>query len=381
MKITIKDVARLSGVSITTVSQILNHKGERFSAETKKVLDVVAEYDYKADYFAQNMISKRTKTIGMVVPDVTDLFFSKVIEGVENYLNELGFMILLCNSNHSSEKENIYIDELLHRSVEGIILASPNPIHVPKLIDDRGRKKIPYILIDRGLNERDEGKLITNEFQGAYEAVELLINQGHTKIGMLGNETSFYEITDRFLGYQKCLMNHGIDYQERFVTNEPLTIKGGYEGAQKILKQDVTALFCGNDQMAVGAYRAINEVGKKIPEDISVIGYDGLELTDYMVPALTTVRQPIFEIGYFAAKFLVDNINNPKEKIPNKYFDTKLMKKIVPKSLINFLNNANITLLAFSINVKRFTSGKEIPNRDESNPKIHFFYTASKAFY
>ena len=334
MKITIKDVARLSGVSITTVSQILNHKGERFSAETKKkVLDVVAEYDYKADYFAQNMIGKRTKTIGMVVPDVTDLFFSKVIEGVENYLNELGFMILLCNSNHSSEKENIYIDELLHRSVEGIILASPNPIHVPKLIDDRGRKKIPYILIDRGLNERDEGKLITNEFQGAYEAVELLINQGHTKIGMLGNETSFYEITDRFLGYQKCLMNHGIDYQERFVTNEPLTIKGGYEGAQKILKQDVTALFCGNDQMAVGAYRAINEVGKKIPEDISVIGYDGLELTDYMVPALTTVRQPIFEIGYFAAKFLVDNINNPKEKIPNKYFDTKLMKKNSTKKL------------------------------------------------
>lgn len=111
-----------------------------------------------------------------------------------------------------------------------------------------------------------------------------------------------------------------------------------------------------------------------------MIGYDGLELTDYMVPALTTVRQPIFEIGYFAAKFLVDNINNPKEKIPNKYFDTKLMKKIVPKSLINFLNNANITLLAFSINVKRFTSGKEIPNRNESNPKIHFFTQLVKRF-
>lgn len=337
MKMTIKDVARLAGVSITTVSQILNKKGDRFSPETRqKVLAVVKELDYKADYFAQNMVSKQTKTIGMVVPDITDLFFSKVIEGVEKHLNELGFMIILCNSNHSSEKENLYIEELLHRSVEGIILASPNPIHLPKLKNEDGSNKIPHILIDRGINKRDEGQLITNEFQGAYEAVEHLVNLGHREIGMLSNETSFYEITDRFYGYKKCLEDYQIPFQEEWIVSKNLTIKGGYEGAQQLLQQNITALFCGNDQMAIGAYRAINEAGKKIPKDISVIGYDGLEITDYLVPSLTTVAQPIFEIGYFAAKFLIDHINNPKEKVPNKYFDTQLVLKNSTKKLDSF---------------------------------------------
>ncbi|KRN57869.1 laci family transcription regulator [Carnobacterium divergens DSM 20623] len=334
---TIKDVARLAGVSITTVSQILNKKGDRFSPETRqKVLAVVKELDYKADYFAQNMVSKQTKTIGMVVPDITDLFFSKVIEGVEKHLNELGFMIILCNSNHSSEKENLYIEELLHRSVEGIILASPNPIHLPKLKNEDGSNKIPHILIDRGINKRDEGQLITNEFQGAYEAVEHLVNLGHREIGMLSNETSFYEITDRFYGYKKCLEDYQIPFQEEWIVSKNLTIKGGYEGAQQLLQQNITALFCGNDQMAIGAYRAINEAGKQIPKDISVIGYDGLEITDYLVPSLTTVAQPIFEIGYFAAKFLIDHINNPKEKVPNKYFDTQLVLKNSTKKLDSF---------------------------------------------
>ncbi|AOA00611.1 LacI family transcriptional regulator [Carnobacterium divergens] len=337
MKMTIKDVARLAGVSITTVSQILNKKGDRFSPETRqKVLAVVKELDYKADYFAQNMVSKQTKTIGMVVPDITDLFFSKVIEGVEKHLNELGFMIILCNSNHSSEKENLYIEELLHRSVEGIILASPNPIHLPKLKNEDGSNKIPHILIDRGINKRDEGQLITNEFQGAYEAVEHLVNLGHREIGMLSNETSFYEITDRFYGYKKCLEDYQIPFQEEWIVSKNLTIKGGYEGAQQLLQQNITALFCGNDQMAIGAYRAINEAGKQIPKDISVIGYDGLEITDYLVPSLTTVAQPIFEIGYFAAKFLIDHINNPKEKVPNKYFDTQLVLKNSTKKLDSF---------------------------------------------
>ena len=245
-------------------------------------------------------------------------------------------MIILCNSNHSSEKENLYIEELLHRSVEGIILASPNPIHLPKLKNEDGSNKIPHILIDRGINKRDEGQLITNEFQGAYEAVEHLVNLGHREIGMLSNETSFYEITDRFYGYKKCLEDYQIPFQEEWIVSKNLTIKGGYEGAQQLLQQNITALFCGNDQMAIGAYRAINEAGKQIPKDISVIGYDGLEITDYLVPSLTTVAQPIFEIGYFAAKFLIDHINNPKEKVPNKYFDTQLVLKNSTKKLDSF---------------------------------------------
>ncbi|MFW7392167.1 LacI family DNA-binding transcriptional regulator, partial [Vagococcus fluvialis] len=199
MKPTIKDIAQISGVSITTVSQILNNKGQRFSEETRqRVLKAVKDHDYNPDYFAQNLIKRESKTIGMIVPDVTDLFFSKVIEGVEAYLTQKDYMILLCNSNHSNEMEKDYIKQLLNRSVAGIILASPNSLEL-----ETSLQSSPYLLIDRGLNTRNEGNLLVKEYEGGYQSVQYLIDSGHTKIGMLTNELGYYEMTDRYDAYRQ----------------------------------------------------------------------------------------------------------------------------------------------------------------------------------
>lgn len=332
MKITIKEIAEIAGVSTTTVSQILNHKGDRFSEETKaRVLKAVKDFDYNPDYFAKNMISKQSKTVGMIVPDVTDLFFSKVIEGVETYFNKKGYMILLCNSRHSENMEKDYIKQLQNRSVDGIILASPNSHELEKDL-----KHSPYILIDRGLNTRKEGNLLVDEYKGTYDAVQHLVDGGHSKIGMLTNEIGYYEMTERFDAYYDCLMNNNILYKEDYLSRGPLTIDGGYQAAKILLaKTPLTALYCGNDQMAVGAYRAARELGLTIPDDLSVVGFDDLEISSFLTPPLTTVFQPAFEIGYTAANYLLRAIEFPNEPVPNKTFETKFIVRNSTKVIDN----------------------------------------------
>lgn len=330
MKLTIKDIASKAGVSITTVSHILNDKGGRFSEETReKVLKVVEEYNYKPDYVARSMVTKRSKSIGMIVPDVTDFFFSKLIEGVETYLNTLGYMLILCNSKHDKEQEEKFFYELVHRAVEGIIIATPNIL--PKEIMETCTKKdkgIPIVLVDMAKNERDEGKLIVEERKGVYEATSYLIESNHRKIGFMKEVGEYYQLSERLKGYLDCLEENNISVNLNYIVESYLTIEGGYRGTKKLLEQtnnDITALVCSNDQMAMGAYQAIYEAGLRIPDDISIIGFDGLDTSRYLAPSLTTVQQPVYDIGFCAAKFVVDAIDNPYIKIPTKVFPTKLI--------------------------------------------------------
>lgn len=338
MKLTIKDIAERAGVSITTVSQILNNKGSRFSEETRsRVMRIVEETNYKPDFIAQSMITKRSRMIGMIVPDVTDFFFSKLIEGVETYMNSLGYMIILCNSKHDKALEKKYFDELMHRAVEGIIIATPNVLDEEIMaVCSRRQRGLPIVLVDMGKNQRNEGKLIVEEYKGVYAAVEYLIECGHRKIGFLREVDDYYQLSERITGYLNCLEDFHIPYRGDYITESTLTIQGGYLGTKKLLAQtsaQLTALVCTNDQMAVGAYQAIYERGLRVPEDISVIGFDGLDLGRYLAPALTTVYQPIFEIGFAAAKFTMDAIENPFAPIPNKVFPTELLKRNSVKRL------------------------------------------------
>ncbi|WP_207942236.1 LacI family transcriptional regulator [Enterococcus sp. DIV2402] len=327
MKLTIRQIAEMAGVSVTTVSQILNNKGSRFSDATrKKVLDIVNEHQYKPDFFASNLITRHSKTIGMIVPDVTDFFFSKIVEGAESYMNPLGYMLILCNSHHSLEKEQQLLKQLAHRAVDGILLATPNQLPEEVGVQHSFYNKMPMILIDRGINQREAGRLIVKEYEGAYQAVNYLISQGHRNIGLLKEKTGYYQLEERYNGYRHALKDAEIMFKRQWVVDGELTVAGGYLAAKELLRsKDITAIFCGNDAMAIGCYQAIYEQGKKVPDDISVVGFDGLKLSAYTTPPLTTVMQPTFEIGFTAAKFLVDAIEFPERRIPNKIFDTKLI--------------------------------------------------------
>ena len=327
MKKTIRQIAEMAGVSVTTVSQILNNKGSRFSEETRKrVLDIVNEHQYRPDYFASNLINRHSKTIGMIVPDVTDFFFSKMVEGVEKYLNPLGYMLILCNSQQSLDKEIQLLQDLNHRSVDGVLLATPNLLPEEYAYGHDFYRRMPLILIDRGINQRDTGRLIIKEYEGAYQAVHYFTKQGHKHIAMLKENGTYYQLQERFNAYRHALKDAGIPFKKQYVAVGDLTIEGGYQMAKEVLKHpEITAIFCSNDAVAIGCYRALYEAGKKVPEDISVIGFDGLPFTPSLTPALSTVSQPIFDIGFTAAKFIVDAIEFPERRIPNKIFETKLI--------------------------------------------------------
>lgn len=339
MKVTIRDIAEAAGVSTTTVSQILNNKGSRFSEETReRVLKTVKKFNYQPDFFAQNMITKKSKTIGMIVPDVTDFFFSKLIEGAEEYLNSMGYMILLCNTNHDKRLELKYFKELMRRSVEGIIIATPNFLDDGITKNSKVlNKEVPLMLIDLGKNPRNEGKLLVEEYNGVYEATQYLITNGHKKIAFLREVGDYYQLSERITGFLNCLEDYHYPHDPELVESSFLTIQGGYEGTQKLLSKnkDFTAIICTNDQMAIGAYQAIMEAGLRVPDDISVIGFDGIEITRYMSPALTTVYQPVYDIGHTAGNFILEAIKNPKEKIPNRIFPTKLLIRNSVKRLTN----------------------------------------------
>lgn len=209
----------------------------------EKVLSIVNEHHYKPDYFASNVINRHSKTIGMIVPDVTDFFFSKLIEGVESYLNPLGYVIMLCNSRHSQENEIKYLQELSHRSVDGILLATPNILPEKYALDSGFYQKMPIILIDRGLNRRDNGRLIVKEYEGAYQAVSLFIENGHTKIGMLKETTGYYQLEERFNGYRHALKDHGLPFNGKFVEHGELTVQGGYTASKNYSNIKISRLF------------------------------------------------------------------------------------------------------------------------------------------
>ncbi|MBA3927558.1 LacI family DNA-binding transcriptional regulator [Listeria rustica] len=319
MSATIRDIAEKTGVSITTISQILNGKGSRFSEATRnKVFQTAKDLAYKPNFFAKNMVTNRTNTIGMIVPEVTDPFFSQMVKGAEDYLNAHDYMILLCNSSQDSTREDLYVEELLHRAVDGLIIASPN-ILASNVFTQLEALHKPYILLDRKRHHREEGNIFIDDYEGGYMATEHLLSLGHTKIGIITSDDSFYSVEERLQGYQASLKEHEISGSPDWIMAGDQTMAGGYVASKKLLAStDITALFVTNDQMAAGTYRAALELGISIPDDLSIIGFDDIELAEYMAPTLTTIRQPIYNIGKTAAKYLLKAIQNPTEKMPNK---------------------------------------------------------------
>lgn len=328
MGATIRDIAEKTGVSITTISQILNGKGSRFSEATRnKVFQTAKDLAYKPNFFAKNMVTNRTNTIGMIVPEVTDPFFSQMVKGAEDYLNAHDYMILLCNSSQDSTREDLYVEELLHRAVDGLIIASPNILASNVFAQLEALHK-PYILLDRKRHHREEGNIFIDDYEGGYMATEHLLSLGHTKIGIITSDDSFYSVEERLQGYQAALKDHGITGLPTWIMEGDQTMPGGYIASKKLLETaEITALFVTNDQMAVGAYRAALELGITIPDDLSIIGFDDIELAEYMAPTLTTIRQPIYDIGKTAAKYLLKAIQNPTEKMPNKKMPLDLIAR------------------------------------------------------
>lgn len=319
-KITIKDVAKQSGVSIATVSQILNGNERKFSPKTvEKVLAAKADLNYEPDYFARRMIMKKSKTIGVLIPDITNPFFSTLVRGIEGVLYRENFVTMLCNADLDTKKETDYLEELSRRGVDGYIIAS-SAISNQAINETLRKKNLPYIVLDQKKAEGFSDAVLTDDFSGGKIAGEHLRQLGHQKVAVVLPEDATENIKTRLTGFQEI-------YPDALLINGELSKDGGRQAVQKIVETDATAIFAINDEIAFGLYLGLAEVKKKIPQDYSVIGYDNIDMCEYVTPQLTTIAQPIYELGQTTARLLLERIEQPEKDWEEKTLPVQLIQR------------------------------------------------------
>jgi len=322
---TLKDVARVAGVSIATVSRVLNGH-EYVSDETRhKVLSTVEELGYRPSQLAISLRTGKSRVFGLIISDIGNPYFASVVRGIEDIAYNNGYSIILCNSDEDPEKEELYINVFLDSSVSGAIVACAREDSVcsKKLLDG----SIPVVAMDRRISNLDVDTVVTNNVKGAYDAVTHLIEQGHRRIGYIGGPVHTTTGKERWEGYKKALMDHGVELDPELVKVGNFKQQSGQEAARELLNEEgrPSALFTANNLMTLGALNAIHEEGLKIPEQIAIVGFDDLPWAQSLDPPLTAVQQSAYELGRTAADLLIKRINKPKRPITNVTLDTNLI--------------------------------------------------------
>ncbi|MFC3023555.1 HTH-type transcriptional repressor PurR [Vibrio zhugei] len=312
---TIKDVARLAGVSTTTVSHVINKT--RFVAETtqERVLNAVKELNYAPSAVARSLKCNTTRTIGMLVTQSTNQFFSEVIDGVESYCYRQGYTLVLCNTGGIYEKQRDYVRMLAEKRVDGIlVMCSDMTPQLMEMLDNHA--DIPKVIMDWGLEDSQADNILDNSEEGGYLATKHLIENGHSDIACLSGHLSKVACQERIRGFRRAMQ------EAKLPVNEDWILEGNFEcdtavlAADKLLAMDSlpTAVFCFNDTMALGLISRLQQKGCRVPDDISVIGYDNIELAEYFSPPLTTIHQPKRRVGKNAFEILLERIKNKQHE-------------------------------------------------------------------
>lgn len=317
----IRDVAREAGVSVTTVSHILNNvESARASVETRaRVRSTAARLGYGPNRMARSLRMQRSEMIGLLSEDIaTTPHAGRIILGAQDAAREAGLTIVLINTTQSTSDTTRDIDALLRQQVDGILYATMyhRELELPEQLS-----KIPTVLIDA---EDLSGQLpwvVPDEIGGARHAVQELIDHGHRRIGFVTNAEDVPATQGRFAGYSETLEAAGIEVNQSLIVARASETPGGYAAAMEILTADErpTALFCYNDRMAMGVYRAAAELGLRIPADLSVVGFDNQEIVaEGLYPSLTTVALPHYEMGQWAMRHLIRILNDSEPGDPTE---------------------------------------------------------------
>lgn len=300
---TIKDVANEAEVSVATVSRVLNSKGYVNEETRKKVLTAIKKLDYKPNAVARSLYKKQSKTIALIVPNITNPFFPEVARAIEDVMSSKDYTLILCNSDDQEDKEKKYFEMMKQKYVDGVIIVTSTL--TPKHIKKNG---IPIVAVDRFIDQNIP-YVSVNNIEGARQAVRYLKETGCHKIAHIRGPKNLRNAEERFQGYLMEVQNERW-FNEDLVINGNFDIKLTTEVTEKLLKQhpDIDGIFAGNDYMALGVIKAAIKLGKRVPEDLSVIGFDGINLSKLTNPEITTIAQPIYQIGYTAAEMLLDLI-------------------------------------------------------------------------
>jgi LacI family transcriptional regulator len=309
---TLKEVAARAGVSSATVSYVINNT-RRVTPEVKqRVQEALEELEYRPNVLARSLRKGKTRTLGLILPDSANPFYAELGHALENSAFHNKYNIILCNSDSSAERERLYFDLLVGKQVDGIILNSEEKD--PHILKRFLPENYPIVLVDRDFSENIFDTVLTDNFLGGYLATRYLIELGHKRIACVTGPATFLGAMNRLHGYQQALVEFGLPTNNDLIECGDFTAVSGHLVAQRLLKlrQPPTAVFLCNDMMAIGFERSAIEMLRKIPEDISIVGFDNIELCKYLSPTLTSVAQPMEAIAEKAIQLLLDRIGDPK---------------------------------------------------------------------
>jgi DNA-binding LacI/PurR family transcriptional regulator len=313
--IRLKDIAERAGVSIATASRVINNSGIVSKEIKRKVLGVIEELGYHPNAIARSLATKKTGNIGVLIsktlnPLPLDPFYSVIFQSIENTFKEEGYSTVF--STISNHKDDYKFKIFSENRVDGFILLGCEIEE--KLISFLKEKNFPTVLVDNHIDEIKMNTVVIDNEQGAKELVEYLINLGHTKIGYICERLDNLSFYERFLGYKRALEKYNIEYKPKLIQEGGRGAQGGYVAMTKLLDESEipTAVFAGNDTTAIGAMKAIVERGLRVPDDISLAGFDGLEIYSHIHPSLTTVKVYRKEMGEIAARLLLKTMKNPE---------------------------------------------------------------------
>lgn len=326
MQITMRHVAEAAGVSIKTVSRVVNDQGEITEETRQKVLFAIDKLGYRPSKVARALVTRRTDTIALLVGDIDNPYFSEVARGVLDTAQKQEYDVFLCNTDGVPATEKRALFSVVDHNVDGAIIY-PTYDNLGWLREFSTARR-PLVLINVLMDPMPGiGVVRTLITESANRAVTYLIEKGHRQIGMIAGRVAPLDAIKRVTGYRQALEDHGLLYRDEMVILGPPVIKHGYDSVKVLLERNpkVTAIFCYNDLLAMGAIQGCKALGVQVPGDCAVVGFDDIRFTAMTSPAITTVHVDKYEIGRLSTSLLLEMLEEPEREYPPLYVDTELV--------------------------------------------------------
>ncbi len=336
MTVKLKDIAKQANVSISAVSLVLNNKPCRISEEKKELIKKIAkDNNYTPNINARSLITNETKTFGLIIPDVENIFFSKLTKIIETYCRQFGYALIIVNSNDEYKEDLHLIDLLLARGIDGLFITISNSSysHEEEVSSKLQNLSIPYIMVDRVFDDLNCNQVYFDNVKGAYLATKHLIENGHKKISCISNSIYSKNSISRYEGYKIAMEEHGLNIREDYIIQGDYRIQSGYNAGDIIVNIDTTAVFVTNDMMTLGLLKRLKKENIKIPEDLSIVSYDNL-LNDFLLDIqITSIDQKVSKLATTACELMLDIIKGKYNKSKKICLDPELILKDSVKNI------------------------------------------------
>ncbi|MCR4402338.1 MAG: LacI family transcriptional regulator [Firmicutes bacterium] len=323
---TIKDVAMRAGVSPSTVSRALANSSNVKPETRDRILRAVKELNYTPNALARSLRSRRSKTFGVMIPDIANPFFAELVKAIEASARKYGYNVVLCNSENDKRREIAYLALMREKQVDGLIFTTAGDL-AEAINSFQKDSRIPVVLVDREIEGLTADTVVSDGRAGAIDAVRFLIAQGHSKIGCLRGPTHLPTSKHRAEGFVTAMNDSGLEVVPGWVLNCDFSLESGFEAGMRLAKMSglPSAVFAVNDLAAIGFMQALESSGIKVPDDISVVGFDDVPLSRLVKPKLTTVAQPVRRMGEVAVKLLLQRISGRGRQVKRVVLPTELI--------------------------------------------------------